>query len=261
MLFESASYQSFLKTVYLDRLEINPRYSQRAFSRDLGISPGELSEVFRDKRHLSPRSLIAVIRSLSLNTAEAKHFLYLASTAKARAVDGTHVLPAQETLSPSTFNVVSQWYCFAILNLIECSNFHESPLWIARRLGISATEAADALARLKRAGLVVYRGKRLLPIKDYVLSPEGQPSTSVRRFHHQMLQKARQALECQPLNQREISGVTMAMDPRDVASIKKELSEFLDTIVSRYGRKRNRSEVYHLETAFFRLTKEKSHDH
>ena len=37
-------------------------------------------------------------------------------------------------------------------------------------------------------------------------------------------------------------------------SIKKDIKEFLDSLISKYSRRKSRKEVYHLESAFFRLT-------
>ena len=52
------------------RTRSNARYSQRAFARQLGMSPGELSEILRGKRPLSLKAMLKVARSLGLTGEE-----------------------------------------------------------------------------------------------------------------------------------------------------------------------------------------------
>ena len=66
--------------VHLIRLELeqrkikNPRYSLRAFSRSLGINPGTLSAILRQKRPVSPSWCERLIERLGLLAKEAAMF-------------------------------------------------------------------------------------------------------------------------------------------------------------------------------------------
>ena len=233
---------------------MNSRYSQRAFARDLGISAGELSEILRGKRHLSRRSLLSVSRALNLNGAEARRLFDLLNISKMGSEHAVTDDSPSVNLAPEIFAVVSNWYCFALLNLMECENFKENAAWISKRLDISVLEADDALRRLQKVGLIERKNGRLIPVKGYVMSPNGIPLSAIRQFHHQILQKAQRALELQSIKERDISGITLALDPKDIMSIKKDIKEFLDSLIFKYSRRKSRKEVYHLESAFFRLT-------
>src|SRR6185437_9094888 len=120
MLLESRTAKEFLNEELARRLRDNSRYSLRAFARQLGLSPGELSEVLRGKRALSFRSTLRIAKSLGLNSAETRHLLQIAQTDKSRAVDPELLRPLDQAvrtqdLSVDMFRVVSDWYCFAIL--------------------------------------------------------------------------------------------------------------------------------------------------
>jgi uncharacterized protein (TIGR02147 family) len=268
LLMETTSARTFLGDELTRRMKSNPRYSQRAFARQLGLSAGELSEVLRGKRALSLRSALRVAKSLGLSPSETRHLLALSQVEKGRlmssrmgASEGSEDLlsPLHEAetssrqLTMDMFHVVSEWYCFAILTLSECDDFRPNPFWIARRLGISKAEAQLAVERLERVGLIERKGARFEVVRDYVLSPDGVPSEAIRSYHKQILGKAIEAIDTQPVPEREFTGVGFAIDPRSLGPIRKEISAFLDGLVARHS-KGKKTEVYYLETAFFRLT-------
>jgi uncharacterized protein (TIGR02147 family) len=260
MLLQSGSCRRFLSEELARRSRANPRYSQRAFARQLGLAPGELSEVLSGRRPLSVKSAMKIACALGLSPAETRHLVYLSQLERVGAAEPTEepqdALRTQQ-LTLDMFHIVSDWYCFAILNLADTDDFRSETQWIARRLGISPAEAKVALERLERVGLLerdpATQGRTLRVARDYVLSPSGVPSEAVRSYHRQILKKASEALELQTVEEREISGVGLAVHPKHIDAIKKEMSEFQDRIVAKYG-KGLRKEVYHLEMALFRLT-------
>ncbi len=244
------------------RQKANPRYSLRAFARHIGLSPGELSELLRGKRKLSLKSAVRVAKSLSLNSTECKHLLYLAQLDQG---EGTELLDqvkgpkSKEELTAEMFHLVSDWACFAILNLSECSGFSWKPSYISKRLGITTPHAQSAVERLERVGLVkeINGKKRVDP--DHVVAAPGVPSEAIRNYHKSILQKAIDALDFQKMNERDISGIGLALDPKHIDSVKKEIADFQDQLTEKYqnGKK---SEVYQLEVALFRLTEGETHE-
>lgn len=260
MILERDSYGSILREELARRMQSNPRYSQRAFARDLGLSPGELSELMRGVRKLSLRSVLRIAQSLGLNETETKHLGYLVQLERAMGLeemDRSSLPPPDKRnqLSVTMFNVVSDWFCMALLNLTECEGFRWSERWIAQRLSISVAEVRAAIDRLQRVGLIEKKKSGFHVSRDYVISPEGIPSEAIRSYHRQILQKASHALDLQKVSEREIAGVGFAVDPKSIPALKKDISTFLDSVMAKYGRGKHRREVYHCEVALFRLTK------
>lgn len=265
MLLQSENYKEFLSSELVRRIRHNPRYSQRAFARQLKLSPGELSELLRGKRKLSLKSAIRISKQLGLSAGETKHLLTLVQRESTEQVLSGEAIPAfnnaalsSHSLSLDMFALVSDWYCFAILNLVECEDFQHNESWIARRFGLSLTQVRLALERLERVGLITReqgRDKgRIKVTPEYVISPDGIPSEAIRNYHRQVLQKAIQALDVQPVDSREISGVTLSVNPVNLPAMKKELSGFLDQMAEKYGSGKNRKEVYQCEVALFKLS-------
>lgn len=250
------NYRHYLQGELVRRISANPRYSQRAFAKSLGLSPGELSEILSGKRRLTLKKALKIAKSMGLNSHETKHLLSLVENEVINDEAET-VLVAQEegrkNLEMDLFNVVSEWYCFAILNLSECAGFAWSTTWIGKKLGISPLQVKVALERMMRVGLIEETKDGLRACEDFIFSPDGIPSQAIRNYHRAILQKASESLETQHLDEREITGLGFAVDPKHIPNIKKEIQQFRDMIAEKYS-KGEKTVVYQLELALFKLS-------
>lgn len=259
MLLESASVQDFLSHELDRRVKVNPRYSQRGFARSLGLSPGELSEILRGKRKLGLKGALKISRSMGLNPAESKHLLHLAQVERSKEWNIETRLTSEPAplkgaaVDQDVFHLVSEWYYFAILTLFETKDFRWNSIWIAKRLGVTRTQARVAMDRLLRMGLVKKELGRFVCTNDHV-STGGVPSEAIRQYHRQLLHKALHALDFHPVQERDISGVGFACDPRDMEAIRREINEFEQNLVAKYGKARGGTDVYHVEVALFKLS-------
>ena len=255
---ESKTPKEFLTEELAKRKNLNPAYSLRAFARQLKLSPGELSEIMAGKRHLSLKSALRTARALGLNQSETKQLLQMAQLGKSldfkdrELLEPLNAQKVVQQISNDLFHIVSDWYCFAILNLAECKSFKWNSQYIAQKLTISVHEARLAVERLERAGLVETRQGKKRVVKDYVMTGSGIPSEAVRNYHRQMLRKAQEALDFQAVDEREIRGLGLPLDRKHLPSIKIDIKNFLDELAAKYS-KGDKTEVYQLELAFFRL--------
>jgi uncharacterized protein (TIGR02147 family) len=256
MIFNYESLETYLKDELRRRVRLNPRYSLRSFARNLKLSPGALSEILRGQRNLSVKSVAQVARAIGLNAAEAKHLLHLAQLAKdseLKELETQTKARDEVALSEELFSLISEWYHFAILNLLECEDFEWNSAWISRRLGISRIQTQMAMELLLKMGLVERKNGRYAGKSSTVLTNSEIPSGAIRSYHRQILEKAILALEGQTIAERDISGSGFAFDPAHLPAVKKEISEFQDKLVAKY-RRGNKTEVYFLEMALFKLT-------
>lgn len=273
--FDATSVSEFLRRELDRRLGTNPRYSLRAFARQLGMSPGELSEVLREKRPMSARACQKVAKSLAMSPAEFKQLLVLAATARPGSGSseelmdgfsapvrsdgsGSRASTAALRLNEDRFRLVSDWWCFAILNLLDVDDVAWDRRELAERFGITALQAQVTMDRLERLGLVKKAdGDRVVATNDFVEHLTDVSSEAIRRYHRSLLEKAIEALETQSREERDITGIGFALDRRELKSIAREISEFQDQLIAKYGRKRRGRKldsVYQLETALFRLS-------
>jgi uncharacterized protein (TIGR02147 family) len=265
-IFDAASVNDFLRRELDRRLGGNPRYSMRAFARHLGMSPGELSEVLREKRPISARACQKVARALSLSPAEFKHLLVLATTTGAAAARAGESVPLRTNLATAQahrldedrFRLVSDWWCFAILNLLDLEEVRWTPVELSERFGITILQAQSTMERLERLGLVKKTGlDRAVATNEFVEHLTEVSSEAIRRYHRSLLEKAIEALDTHQKDERDVTGIGFAVDRRELKSIAREIAEFQDQLIAKYGRKRRGRKfdsVYQLETALFRLS-------
>ncbi len=239
---------TWLKSRLATRQEKNSAYSLRAFARDLGVSPALLSQIFSGQRNISGNTLIKISEKLELSPLEMQE-LFSAESLKSKAKH-TKFLP----MDADEFDVIADWYHFAILSLADVANSRFDAVWIAERLGIAATVAEDALRRLLRMGIIEKRGKGFKKITPPIDSKHDIPSAAVRKQHRQILQKAENSLLNDPIESRYFGAVTLAINSQDLPRAKKMLRRFR-TEFAEAAESQSADRVYVLAFQFFPVDK------
>lgn len=256
-------YRSFLKDEMLRRQSHNPRYSLRAFARDLGLSASHLAEIFSGKHGLSTTSAKKLVESLKLSDQSSSYFLALVasehgtnelSKEKARKELSKINSKKQFSIDIDTFRFISDWYHLAILSLAELRNFKSCPKSIARRLGITVVEAEKAIERMIRCGLLAEVKNKYVPVKKETVTSQIN-AQSIRNFHSQMIQKANDSIFDQPSSERDISARVMTISRSDVPRFRAMMREFRDNVAREAERNGEHDDVYALTMQFFSLSK------
>lgn len=232
----------------------NPSFSLRAFSRKLSVSPSALSEILNGKRRISRKLAERLVHNLCLSPKEGQGLLDLfVDKHPEKDGDKTYQSPYIE-LSTDQFHVISEWYHFAILSLAETQDFQSEPRWIADRLNIKTQDAQTALERLERLGLIEKgpRGKLRPTGTGYSTSDEVR-DMGLRKAHGQNLEMARRSLEEDPIENRDFTATTMAIDVSKLPLAKKMIREFQDKLCT-YLESGTKREVYKLCIQVFPLT-------
>jgi len=260
-----SDYRSYLKSLLETKAKTNPAFSLRSFARLIGISPGHLSRVLKGEKKLSLEAAARLSSALRHSESEAAYFrdlVILAATSSPLARQETlerleRSSSNQRALSLELehFKVISDWYHFGILNLLNTVRAKSDDRWIARRLGISVAEAKAGLQRLENLGLIeVTAGKYKVVQGPGLTTPDDIASAALRKFHKQMLKKAEDALNDQNLTEREFNALTVAFDPTQTPKAKRLIREFMDRMNIELEQKPG-AEVYQLNVQFFRLSK------
>lgn len=224
------------------RIRQNPSYSLRAFARALGVSHSLLSLVLAEKRKASALLAMRVATRVGVSGPAALPFL----------MPFPEDSPTEhQLLALDEFALLSDWYHYAILSLLDTPKTKFNAPWIARKLGISRTQAASAMRRLRRmklVGRVKGHWKQIaLPLKV-----ENSVSTvATRSFHKQLLKKATESLENHPIEVRDFSSVTFAMDPQLVEHAKLRIRHFRRQLMRELESMGPRKTVYNLTVQIF----------
>jgi uncharacterized protein (TIGR02147 family) len=240
------------------RSRANPRYSLRAFSKLIGVSPGALSELLNGKRPLSVKQAHQIAQRLGWSDAELERLVRLCvqdqSSRQGLASPDAPAAYGTKNLPEDVFRIIADWYCLAILSLAEIPGFLADARWISRRLRISPHQCTEALERLERVGLLIRDGEHVKPAPDFVIAGSEVPSEAIRAYHRSLLEMAMGSLDTQSPRERDITGICLSIDPRDMDEIRREVEAFQDRVVRRYSKPGKKKEVYQLECALFRLT-------
>ncbi|WP_413585025.1 TIGR02147 family protein [Bdellovibrio sp. HCB274] len=227
-----------IKSELLRRKRDNKSYSMRAFAEFLDIPPGRLSELLSGKRALS--------KKLKLKIAER---LGLTDLGELLETPAHHLTfsdrPDYHFLSNDAFAVLADWYHFAILSLADTKDFQPNPKWIAKRLNISNLEATEALARLKKVGAIEHNGRVFKKTNKNVTTTTDLESQALRISHRQSIEQTLLALNEVPIELRDITSMTMAINLKKLPLAKKIIKEFRLRIADLLESE-NQTEVYNL---------------
>jgi uncharacterized protein (TIGR02147 family) len=254
-------YRQILQDTLETRCQKNPRYSLRSFARDLGISAPRLSRVLNGHHGLSGDAAIGIAQRLGLSSKEQELFVALVEGEHARisSVRDSAQKRAQElssvfnSLSVDSFRVIADWYHLAILELTLVEGFISETAWIADQLNISEIEIKGAIERLLRLDLLEFRAGRLRATGSNFVNPEGLPSDAVRKFHSQILDRAKQSLDFQSVDEREFSNLTISIEESDLPRVKKMIREFTRKVNGTLSASSRKTQVYNLSIQFFGL--------
>jgi uncharacterized protein (TIGR02147 family) len=250
----NASTEMILAKFY-ERKTRNPGYTLRAFSRDLAISSGTLSELLNEKRTLTPKKAQTIATKLFSDGETRQRFL--SSLPEKPAPEKSVVKHLKHTnsyaLTQDTFQVIADWQHYAILNLVETSNFEHSYKHISERLGISAKTAKDSVERLLRIGLLRFVNKKWQRTREQVTTSFDHASTALKHSHRQTLEQTIECIEGVAITDRELISCTLAFDPADMDVAKKQIRAFASSFKQVLPR-RNKSEVYNMNIQLVPVT-------
>jgi uncharacterized protein (TIGR02147 family) len=259
IIMESEYYRAALRNELAKRHERNPRYSVRAFAKALKVDPGVLSRVLSGNRVPSEKLARRLLTRLELGPKEERRFLAsIASKHRSRGLQRMNpffqTLKSVDTpteLSIDLFRVISDWYHAAILEMTFVEGFKPTPQWIARNLQISVSEADMAIERMIQLGLLEWKGDKLVKAQDQLTTADKHITTpALRRHQKQILEKAIHSLENDPIEVRNMSAMTMAIDPSLVPAARKMVSEFMRAMC-RFLESGSRQRVYELAVSLY----------
>lgn len=213
----------------------NNHYSLRAFATFLRIPSGRLSEILSNKRKLTPRlghqiadrlAYTPEMRAKLLDCIRAERSLKDKAAQPGNTNTVTSEIDNYQQISIDSFYIISDWYHFAILSLIDTRDFQNDPKWISKRLGISLVDARTALDRLQRVHVIKLENGHYVKTSKNMTTGLDIASVAIRRYHWQMLYKTIAALDDVSVENRDITSTTMAIDPAKIPAVKKMIQQF-----------------------------------
>jgi uncharacterized protein (TIGR02147 family) len=224
------------------------KLSLRNVAQRAEIPSGRLSEILSGKRPLTLYYLNRLVRALKLNASEKSQML------AAMGENKTSLKKSDRELANDEIALVTEWYYFAILNLIKTKNFQSDAAWIADRLGLTQREVTQALHRLQRLDLIQIENGRFVRTAAFLSTTTDIPSSVLQAAHANKIAKAMEIFPRVPVEFRDISSVTLAIEASKVPLIKEEIRRFRKRIADKYEGGEP-DEVYNMAIQFVPYTR------
>ena len=233
------NFRTYLRDFYEFRKESQRGYSYRAFSKSAGFtSPNILKLVIDGERNISPEATQKFIKALSLAGQMADYFATLVKMNQAKSdADKEYYYSILQKLIPQSkkrdlntesHKYLSHWLFPVIREMTTLKDFRDDPYWISRRLygKASINEISQAIQFLVQEGFVEKIDGKLTMKDNMVLSSDEVKSLSIRNYHRQMLEQAKESLENIPVEEREFGALTFAIPESAVQELKFKLKQF-----------------------------------
>lgn len=244
-IYQYLDYREFLKDFQIAKQSHNPAFSIRAFLKRAAVSsPSLFKQIVTGERNLTEQTLAGFLAAMHLPPQEADYFRALVHFNQARTSEekqlqyerlrelGSHA--KVRIVGEDSYAFYQHWYTPVIRELVCMQPFGDDYAALAKRLRptISASEAKTAVRTLVQLGFITAKPDGTYAQKDPLLHTGFEVhSLAVRGFNRQMVQLAGEALDRIPVQERNVTGVTMSVSPRTYGLITEEIRAFQDKIL------------------------------
>jgi uncharacterized protein (TIGR02147 family) len=267
--FAFRDYRAALRALYAHKKAHEYGFSHRAFSRRAGLkSTNFLKLVMDGERNLSSAVAPRFAAALGLTGNAAEFFCELvqynqAATVRERSLAHERMLRLQpqravRELDAQQSAYHAHWYVPAIRELAARADFRADPSWIARVLepGITSAQASKALAVLTSLGLLrADDAGNLRPVDEHVSTGLAPLGHHVAAYHRAMLERASEALDLFPREEREIASLTLCIDESRLPELKTRMQKFRRELMHFAEQGGDRKRVVQVNFQLFPLSK------
>ncbi len=251
---QCGSIVELLRFEYSCRCEKNSAFSLRSFARVLNVSHTLLSFVINGHRIPSKKFIEKICERLNLDPEQKK--ILMQSTPFIQGKKKTKVSDvAYNKISLDTFSLLSEWQHYAILSLLEIEGTEFSIEFISKRLNINEMLAKISMQRLLDLKLVecveTPQGNKWKQSSAPIVVENLESTSYTRKFQKQLITKAIDSMENDPIELRDMSSTTFAMDPQHVGYALKRIREFRRELVKELEDFGQPKEVYNITVQLF----------
>ncbi len=262
-------YRMWMKAIYLEAKHREKSYSYAKMSSDLGLGSSNAHLVVTGKRDLTAKTGSKVADALKLGSLHRQYFIKLIEYTRAKdAVDRDvffqELLKIKSKQLPNEIEkqklqFFSEWYNGAILELLRLDDAKDTPEWISENLSpkVTVPQVKRSLELLKELGYVKFQEdkNRLFPTNKTVSTGNEAAGLAIVRFHQQMLDIAKAAIDGFDYTEREISAVTLSIPHELKPEIKAEIVKLRKKLIEMSNECSNGNEIVQVNFQLFPLAR------
>jgi len=224
------------------------------------MNSGVVSSILQGKRKVSLNLALKVCSTLNVEP-QKREQLQKAFSANLKGTTQLQLAGGQSLeyseLAIDQFNVIADWYHFAILSLARNTKLENRSDFIAQRLGISLKVADKAVKTLLRLKLLELKKDRLHRSQVRLQTTEGIQNSAINRSHQTDCELALKSLAKDPLSVRDFSAITFCLNPSRLLELSKLIRSFEDRTIQQFENS-EAEEVYKMSIHVFPLSQIKS---
>lgn len=230
------TFRTIIEEEFNFRVKENSSYSLRAFARDIGISPSQLSEVLKQKIGLSSKKAVSIAEKMGFSKNEVLLFKAMVEAEHGRSPriieEAKKVIASNKHssnfkgLSLDGFKLISDWQYFAILSTMEIDDYDGTTLYISKHLGLEISLIEDNIKRLLKLDIIDLKEGKFLPTGEMLTTTHDIQSSALKKFHKQHISKSAEAIDKVSVEKRDITTMTMAIDIKKLPEAKKLITKF-----------------------------------
>lgn len=218
----------WLSSEFVKRRRKNKSYSLRSFANLVKLDSSTLSQILAGKRQISGKMVHRLTEVLGVDP-KIKTALLQYANKKIKvnkfAIEDQRDEFRQLTLD--AYSLISDWYHYAILELTFVKGFNNDHRWIAKELGITASEVSIALDRLKRLELIEEVDGRLMKTETFITNfQDGVTSQALKNLQRNILTMALDAIDNTFADEKDISSMTFAINEKKMPEARRKIKVF-----------------------------------
>lgn len=245
-------HREVLKAELMRRQARDSGYSLRDFARQLAVSPALLSLIIRGKRSVGLKTAQKISSQLGLSVDQSNQFISSSVLGKSTGTLDRSIPTA--VVSETRLRLIESWENFAILALAKFKQAKAEPLWVSRKLGISARRARNCLNTLIEQNIISVKNGSYKQVAPMIRSANDVPSEAVKAHQSGLLEKAREALRL-PVQSRQFGTRVLSIEEKSIPEFKEKLRKLLDEFDMEVEQNtHSRDAVYALCLQFFPLS-------
>lgn len=266
--FRFRDYRGYLRALYTHKKKHDYGFSLRAFSKHAGLrSSNYLKLVMDGERNLTPDAASKFAGACGLKGQSADYFCELVLFNQARSAEERERVYGRlrkfrryrevYRLDAAQEAYHSEWFIPAVRELAGRADFREDAKWIAKTLmpSIAPRDAQRALDVLLELGLLVRSDEGALSQADVLVqTPDGPLSHHVANFHRAMMERAAEALDRVPREEREIASLTLLVEHGRLPELKAKLERFREELLHTFESTAGAARVVQVNLQMFPLT-------
>lgn len=265
--FTYFDFRRFLRDSQQQRRSVRPAFTLDHLAAKVNLkSKGHVSLIFKGAKNIPEEKIPLFAQAFDLDDKETEFFGHLVRFGQAR----THrdrkrhldmmvglMRVADRRLVPKQYALCQDWWHPVVHELLRLHDISDDWEKLGKRLrpAITPEQAKESIALLEEIGLVRKDANGFWKPTEAVLTfGEGWSSIAVRQFQIHTFAMARHALEEVPVDERDVSTLTLSVGENTFREIRSRLALVRQEILALARSERSPDRVCQMNFALFPLT-------